>query len=107
MPAKTPAEKCDSLLRLLCHHYRRQTIRFLAGQQNNATTIDELVDQMNCSSDDELLFVEMEHLHLPKLDNSDLIEWDPRSEAIRYYPDSLCEQLLEAMERHDVESPNA
>lgn len=39
---------------------------------------------------------ELVHSHLPKLEDYDLIEYDPRSETVRYtYPPSLLEEAVE------------
>ncbi|WP_449271946.1 DUF7344 domain-containing protein [Haloterrigena gelatinilytica] len=104
MPSKTHAERCDRLLQLLCHHHRRQTLRFLERQPNNTATIDELLAHLDSLQDGASVSGELHHVHLPKLDESTLIEWDSRSETIRYYPNPLCEELLHTLSSHNVQS---
>jgi len=103
MCVRPPVERRNELLRSLSHQHRRHTLRFLAEQPTHTTTVDELVDHLAGPSERGSLSVEMVHLHLPKLETAELIEWDRRSGTIRYRPDGLCERLLETMRRHDAE----
>lgn len=43
--------------------------------------------------DTESLRVELHHHHLPKLENAGLIEYDDRTETVRYYPNERIEKL--------------
>ena len=104
MNAKPHAEKCDELLQLLCHRHRRQILRFLDTQPTNTATVDELVEHVDSQSGETSLSTEMHHVHLPKLADSGLIEWDSRSETVRYYPEPLCHDMLRTLRSHNAQS---
>lgn len=48
--------------------------------------------------------VQMAHLHLPKMEESGLIEQDRRSEEVRYLPNEKVESLLEDIKKYDQHS---
>lgn len=107
MNARPHSEKCDELLELLCHRHRRQILRFLGKRPTNTATVDELVDHVVAPSGETSLSTEMYHVHLPKLDDAGLVDWDSRSGTIRYYPDSLCREMLRTLRNHSAQSTNA
>ncbi|SIS17838.1 DUF7344 domain-containing protein [Natronorubrum thiooxidans] len=96
----SPITGSNELLQLLAHQYRRQTFQFLDGQPDNTATMDELVGYIDSVADEVSLRTELFHVHLPKLNESNLIDWDSQSEMIRYYPNDLCEELLYVLETH-------
>lgn len=107
MNANPHTEKCDELLEVLCHHHRRQILRFLGKRPTNTATVDEFVAYVDSPSGETALSTEMHHIHLPKLDDAGLVEWDARSGTIRYYPDPHCLDLLRTLRSHNVQSTNA
>jgi hypothetical protein len=107
MNATSHTEKCDELLELLCHRHRRQILRFLDNRPTNTATVDELVSHVDSPSGESSLSTRMHHVHLPKLADSGLIEWDSRSETVRYYPEPLCQDMLQTLRSHSAQPTNA
>lgn len=94
----------DELLGVLANHRRRMVLRFLATQSNNVASVDELVRYLETQErttekehamTPEELEVELQHRHLPRLEERDLIEYDIRSGRIEYAPDERAETLLQ------------
>ena len=48
--------------------------------------------------------VQMIHLHLPKMEESGLVEQDESSETVRYLPSEELENLLEDIKKYDERS---
>lgn len=105
MYTTTSTEKTDELLQLLSHSHRRQALRFLRKKPNHTATVDELLESTCSSSGGSVSEMEMHHVHIPKLDESELVKLDSQGETIQYYPDTLCEELLQVLIRHDRQSP--
>lgn len=91
----------DTALQLLADQQRRKVLHHLV-ESNGAASLEEVVSAVHTNSSsprnpDELrnrIAVNLHHVHLPKLQDTDLIEYDSASETIRYHPDELIEELL-------------
>lgn len=69
-------------------------------------TIDDLVDLMVDRGNDwtgrQMLKTQLHHIHLPKLSETGLIEFDPRSDMLRYLGDQNVETLLDRLEQRET-----
>lgn len=104
-PEFDTSERLDELLTALADQHRRRTLYYL--QQENRAELDELAaaiaawlhDGPECKLPDETVEkakIELHHVHLPKLDTADVIEYDPRSSAAVYRaPPESVETFLE------------
>lgn len=91
----------DTLLQLVGDKRRRRTIRHLCEESEGLTTIDELLDAIrengSGTNDRDQLAIQLHHVHLPKLSEHGVIDFDPESGTIRYRPDTEIETLLDSL----------
>ena len=96
----------DETLRLLADERRREMIYALDRAETDSFTYDEVVDAVaengGLPQDHrDRLEVEMTHVHLPKMDENGLIEYDEEEEVITYDPDEEIEELMDVVEEYD------
>lgn len=82
----------DTVLRLLADRQRRQVLRRIA-ETDDGTTVRRLGEQLGdsksrdpTSNGDADAGISLRHVHLPKLREADVIEYDPRGERVRRGP---------------------
>lgn len=92
----------ETALRLVADEDRRRVLNALIDSSENTASLQELADQMAVLSapggvitETNRSTVKLKHAILPRLDESGLIEYDWRSETVRYRPDENLEQLIE------------
>lgn len=92
----------NAILELLAHHYRRETLRFLSDVPNQTATVDELANRLitweaertgKRPARDEIE-AQLHHIHLPKMTEAGIIEYDTRSKELRYWREERLEDLL-------------
>jgi hypothetical protein len=92
--ALTPS--IETVFEILHDDRRREICRYLVTDAPGVVTIDEITDEL---ADDEQerrrLALNCHHRHLPKLDDAGLIEYDPRSNTVRYWGQPTLEKWLE------------
>ncbi|ODR80886.1 hypothetical protein BG842_02510 [Haladaptatus sp. W1] len=104
----SPNLSLDTIFDTLSHSYRRLILSYLSQTENDLATIDDLVTviskhesetetRMQCTQDDTVR-VALQHNHLPKLDDAGVIEFDTRSETIRYWSHPKMEKYLSIIE---------
>jgi DNA-binding transcriptional ArsR family regulator len=88
--------KVDEALRVLKSPERRRVLEHLDDESDGSTTVAELASQIACSEsrDGQTFEARLHHVHLPKLEDYGVLEYDSRSNAIRYRPDAHTEKLL-------------
>lgn len=95
-PEKAP--KVDRILDTLSSSLRREIIHYFENDSHGmTTTVEELVahlDEQVPDYDREELATVLLHNHLPKLQSREWLEFERRSESIRYYGHDSAEQLL-------------
>lgn len=95
----------DALLRFVADRRRRQAIHQLRHHASGKTPIDDLVDTLRSGdshTDDqttgrEQLSTQLYHVHLPKLADHDIVEFDPENRDVRYQPDDQIESILDSL----------
>jgi hypothetical protein len=98
----------DQRFALLDRYVRRSIVHFLRESEENQVPISELVSHLQrqdpTTDEDEKIAINLQHNHLPKLASIDALEYDARSETVRYHGDDLVEALLESTpEKHRTE----
>ena len=87
---------------LLSHSYRRYVLHFLAtsseGVSNRrelATIVSEAVHEERGSPEDELdqIVTELHHIHLPKLADANVLDYDSRTGYVRYWGEPTIEEF--------------
>ena len=121
----------DEIFDLLSNRRRRYALYYLHDQPDGVATIDELADAVvtrqyvesstegSSASDEQLEFdsdadtdsrleqrrqqvlMELQHTHLPKLEDAGVLEHDQRSEMIRYWNQPSLEEWLEHAEHKE------
>ncbi|WP_408957464.1 hypothetical protein [Natrinema sp. 74] len=95
------SDSIDAFFDVLNNAYRRSLCRYVMQMDGDLVTYEELVDHVleggpeTASEDVERRTVglELRHTHLPKLEAIDIIEYDPRNEAVRVDRAALADQL--------------
>lgn len=106
-PISTP--DLDTIFGLLSDRRRRYTLYALYRVGGNAMTIDRLATRVNeleanAGIDDgrpegiERTTEELRRHHLPKLDDAGIVEYDRRSDTVRYHAQPSLEEWLEHAE---------
>ncbi len=97
----------DLVFDLLSNQRRRYILYYLNDQQDAAVTVSELVDVVaehehrpdgSVSDPDEerdRIKMDIQHVHLPKLEDAGLIEHDQRSETVRYWTQPSVQEWVE------------
>ena len=105
----------DEHLKLVANPVRRRLLCELRKRNNKQTTTVELVAVLrhdgrlevnNRSFGREELAIQVHHVHLPKLADLGVIDFDPEQGSVKYYADNQLEKLLDSIQ-HDVPQPNA
>lgn len=94
---------------------RRQVLRVLIENGDSGIDLDQLISALleqeqaedgPQASDPAQLALTLHHLHLPKLAQAGIIEYDARSHAIRYHPDERIESITHSIKEEMAESGN-
>lgn len=104
MPDRLPG----SVLRLLAPERRRAVMRTLMEEPNATHRVDDVVAalQESCGLVDGVdnpayLRSSLHHTHLPKLDDAEVVEYDPSDGTVQYEGDPVVEQWVDQIERID------
>lgn len=92
----------EDVLRLCTDEERRSVVAALVDSVENVVSLQELADEVaggpSASASGQQLHqgkAALKHNHLPRLDETGLIEYDWRSDTVRYLPNEHVERLLE------------
>lgn len=102
MECQSTAIETEDAIRLLSDEERRTVVAALVDLPDNVVTVRELADRFDGGPSPEMSaplhhrhLVSIKHNHLPRLDEAGLVEYDARSETVRYHPDERVERLVE------------
>lgn len=99
----------DETLELLADRERRAILRHLTACSDDVTTCDDLADQLHAerarreesNPDEAAVESRLHHVHLPKLREAGLLEYDRRNKHVRYWGDSRVEDWLGEIMRRE------
>jgi len=75
----------DSLFEILASGQRRRLLAHLIDTDDGVATLPELAALIADGDDDrERATIRLHHTHLPKLEDEGVVEYDARSETVRY-----------------------
>jgi len=75
----------DSLFETLADEQRRRLLAHLVETDDGVAGLPELADRIADGDDErERAIIQLHHTHLPKLEDEGIVEYDARSEAVRY-----------------------
>lgn len=97
------APSLDQIFDLLSNRRRRYALYYLRQVADGVATVDEVVDHVVSFQDDVEPTDEyrlsvrnsFRHVHLPKLNDAGVLEYDARSDAIRYWGQPSLDEWLE------------
>lgn len=101
-----PISSPDTVHSLLSNRRRRWLLEHLTSRSDDVATLDELCehlvaaevemseDYVPSSDHREEIETSLVHIHLPKLSAVGVLEYDDRSETVRYYGDERLETHL-------------
>ncbi|MFC6763766.1 DUF7344 domain-containing protein [Natrinema soli] len=90
---------------LLAHPYRRGILQYFVDAADETSSVGDvtthLVDRERNRTGDrpdrDRIEIALSHVHLPKLAEAGIVEYDVRSRGIRYRRDGCLEELLERL----------
>lgn len=89
----------DRIFDLLADTQRRELLRFLIDREEEIVETDEcveaLAESLEDAPDERSLQAMLHHVHLPKLSNAMVVDYDNRNAQIRYWGDERIHALLE------------
>ncbi len=96
----------DDIFKLLSEKRRRYAVHYLSSTPEGVATLSDLVEQVatwetETSAGDvpedyrRRVEASLHHTHLPKLDDANIIDYDPRSESVRYWGQPVLEEYAE------------
>jgi DNA-binding transcriptional ArsR family regulator len=96
MNTDTETISTDRTLQLLADEQRRELLRFLIETDKDVVTVDDLVAAAAGPdpAETQRTRIEIHHVHLPKLDDAGVVDYDPEHGLIRYRSAESIEQLL-------------
>lgn len=98
------SERLDSELKVLSSRERREILDCFVGMDTETATVETLSDRLGRAWGDgggdqspptEAIQAKLHHVHLPKLADCGFLEYDPRSNTVRYQPDERVEKLVQ------------
>ena len=92
-----PKISLGSLFKVLADPHRRYTMYHLTTMDGETVDLSNLVAALSehVATSAERLEINLRHVHLPKLVDHNLIEYDERSETIRYHDSERVEAVVE------------
>ncbi|WP_425494460.1 DUF7344 domain-containing protein [Natronosalvus halobius] len=92
----------ETALHLVANQRRRLVLTQLIESEQNAVAVDLLAEHLSPENpppdsvetkSSERLLLDLYHNHLPKLEEAGLVEYDDRTETVRYHPNDRVEKL--------------
>ncbi|MFC7081107.1 DUF7344 domain-containing protein [Halorussus caseinilyticus] len=106
----TTGTDLDQLFEVLADGYRRRVLAYLDDTDDGIAAFSELVEHVaddsdgESTDDHERIAVNLHHNHLPKLEDANVVEYDPRSEVVRYRGDPFVADWVELAQSHESDS---
>lgn len=96
----------DELFAILSHSYRREVLSALHERESRPSTLEELSQHIATVHENahiEQVKLSLHHVHLPKLREFGVIEYDEQSKTIRYHASKVDGTFLEECVQQDLE----
>lgn len=93
----------DAMLDVLADYHRRCILDFLQQTDHQTASFEELVNQLYKEQEKfhgqqlthDKIQIALRHHHLPKLEDLGIVEYDSRSQTIRYQPNDRLKELYD------------
>lgn len=102
MSHSTHSASTENILRIVANQRRRSILDHRITSERDTLSVDSLVEHVSpenppprsgVPSGPERIRLELRHNHLPTLEDAGLVEYDDRTEPIRYQPTERVEKL--------------
>ncbi|WP_202932535.1 DUF7344 domain-containing protein [Halorussus salinus] len=108
-PAERVTLSLDATLELLANHDRRAVLSYLREGSDRTATVDELTDYLverrtvRTGERPARSHVRstLHHIHVPKLVDAGVVDYDPRTEEVRYWGSERLETWHDRIERDE------
>ncbi|WP_440008132.1 DUF7344 domain-containing protein [Halomicrococcus sp. SG-WS-1] len=89
----------DELLEVVADQHRRFVLYYLQDTDGDVASFEELREHLLAHDldDSERATIALHHRILPRLEDAGLVEYDARSDTVRYREDDLAERLLDRL----------
>lgn len=87
-------ETKDELLTLLADHHRRAVLDHLRESDDDVASLQELAAAVGEEDGDEDATLRLHHAALPRLEAAGVVDYDARSDTVRYRGDQYLETLV-------------
>lgn len=95
-------ERVNKLLSVLADGERRAIITHLRDDSTGTTSLDTLATVLADSpTDRDHARIRLHHIHLPKLDDTPILSYDPETTTIEYHGHAKAESLLDTVQRDE------
>jgi len=98
---ETGGRSFSNSIEALASHRRRRVLYYLLDTDDGLVPTDDLVDHVlehDPKADDrDEITLSLHHVHLPKLSDAGLIEYDTQGGTVRYRESTMVEGLLDAL----------
>lgn len=99
-PTRSVPLSLDATLELLANYDRRCILEYLMESQHGTATVDELVEHLLEKQAERTgerpaydhVLTTLHHIHVPKLVDAGVVEYDARSQEIRYWSNDRLEK---------------
>ena len=89
--------EADRTLEILANRHCRLTLLYLQMTEANAISLHDLASRIASSEERDETLVKLQHSTLPRLADAGLVEYDSRSDTVRYHGDDAVEEVLDAI----------
>ncbi|MFC6767635.1 DUF7344 domain-containing protein [Natrinema soli] len=89
-------EKKDELLTILANHHRRIVLNYFQNVSDDVASVQDLAEEIieQDTGEEEQVTLQLHHLTLPQLADVGAIEYDQRSNTVRYQGHSTLEMMM-------------
>ncbi|WP_198661980.1 ArsR/SmtB family transcription factor [Halorussus litoreus] len=94
----------DETLEILANYERRRILGYLMNAPSATASADELVEHLLAQQADAgdrpgrgHVTATLHHVHLPKLADAGVVDYDPRSQEVRYWSDDRLEEWYDCI----------
>jgi len=98
------ADKTDTYLQLVADRRRRHLLQTL--REEDTASVDDLAGKLasDGGASPERVAVDLHHNHLPKLADEEIVEYDSRSNTVRYSPPKQFEAVAETLLEESIQT---